>query len=65
MVGQAAQTLRRWVLGFCQSQRAATTAEYAMLLVLVVVVVISGLTKLGRVLDHKLDVIVRDINRAH
>jgi len=45
-------------------QRGATTAEYAMILALVVIVLLTSLTALGSVLEDKLDEIVSRLTTA-
>jgi len=47
-----------------RSKRGATTAEYALILALVVVMLISTLTALGQTLNHKLQEIINQISNA-
>ena len=42
----------------------ATTAEYALLLALVVIILISSLTALGQALQNRLQDIIQSINAA-
>lgn len=44
--------------------RGAATAEYALLLALVVIILIGTLAQLGQVLNSKLSAIISDINTA-
>ncbi|HEY8393184.1 MAG TPA: Flp family type IVb pilin [Thermaerobacter sp.] len=55
--------LRRWcrVLG---NERGATTAEYALLLALIVIVLIGALTELGDVLKERLGDITNQLQTA-
>lgn len=46
------------------TQRGATTAEYALILALVVIVLISTLTQLGNVLKAKLMEIINQLSSA-
>jgi len=56
--------LRRF-LCWCQSEKGATTAEYALILTLVVIILISTLSALGAALNQKLRLIIDQINAAH
>lgn len=55
--------IRRWtrILG---GERGATTAEYALLLALVVIVLIGALTELGDVLQARLEDITSELQDA-
>jgi Flp pilus assembly pilin Flp len=52
-------------LCWCQSEKGATTAEYALILTLVVIILISTLSALGAALNQKLRLIIDQINAAH
>lgn len=57
----------RFRLGACRAgwwagQRGATTAEYALLLALVVITLIGTLTTLGGALNAKLQSIINNLN---
>jgi pilus assembly protein Flp/PilA len=47
------------------SEEGATAAEYALVLTLVVVILISSLSALGTALNTKLQAIIDQINGAH
>lgn len=47
------------------SKKGATTAEYALLLALVVVILIGSLSLLGSTLEARLESIVESINAAN
>ena len=52
------------LLRLLHSERGAATAEYALLLALVVIILIGTLSDLGTALQAKLNDIIRDINGA-
>lgn len=54
----------RRLLGLLRAARGAATAEYALLLALVVVILIGTLTQLGQVLNQKLLAIIQNLNSA-
>jgi Flp pilus assembly pilin Flp len=56
-------TLRR-VFRWASSEGGATTAEYALILTLVVIMLISSLSSLGVALQTKLRAIIEQINAA-
>lgn len=59
--------LARWAAGMLrgpEGRRGASTAEYALLLALVVIVLISALSTLGGVLNEKLQAIIEQLNQA-
>lgn len=57
------EALRRGA-GAWRAARGATTAEYALLLALVVVILIGALSQLGQALNAKLGSIINSINQA-
>ncbi len=54
--------LRACRAGWLTGQRGATTAEYALLLALVVITLIGTLTTLGGALNAKLQTIINNLN---
>lgn len=58
------KNLRGWCEDPLRSARGATTAEYALLLALVVVILIGALTQLGEALNAKLTAIISSLNQA-
>ncbi|MCL4426522.1 MAG: Flp family type IVb pilin [Firmicutes bacterium] len=50
--------------GLLRDGRGATTAEYALVLALVVVILISSLTALGNALNQKIKMIIDQITNA-
>lgn len=50
---------------FTGDQRGATTAEYALLLALVVVILIGTLSQLGQALNGKLQDIINSLNTVN
>lgn len=55
--------LRRWCR-LLENERGATTAEYALLLALIVIVLIGALTELGDVLKERLGDITNQLQTA-
>lgn len=56
--------MRKLISGI-SSEKGATTAEYALILTLVVIILISTLSALGSALNTKLRAIIDQINAAH
>jgi Flp pilus assembly pilin Flp len=52
------------VCGIASSERGATSAEYALILALVVITLITTLSALGAALNHKLTSIIDQISNA-
>lgn len=53
------------IISFMSGTRGATTAEYALLLALVVVILIGTLSQLGEALNGKLQEIISSLNTAN
>jgi len=62
--GFTLRTVKR-ALSWMTSEHGATTAEYALILTLVVIILISTLSALGSALQIKLRAIIDQINAAH
>ena len=60
--GGLAQALVRAAAAAYRGERGATTAEYALILALIAIVLIAALTELGATLRDKLEQIIAAIN---
>lgn len=64
IVNKKWRDIRGWCAAMLCNVRGATTAEYAMLLALVVVILIGTLSQLGQALNTKLVGIISSLNEA-